>query len=86
MGFVYFFRGQSHHLESGHPDDAGLGVVGGAGRVVTLRRGARRFGHADDGTRAVQLVTVYRNCLLKAGIQTGPTGKRMMRKYGYNRL
>lgn len=57
-------------------DDAGLGVVGGAGWIVTFGRGAGGHRHADDGAGAVWLVTVQRNRLLKLGVQTGTTGDK----------
>lgn len=76
VGCVYMFGGGCYYLESGHPDDVGLGVVGGAGWIVAFGRGAGWCGHADDGAGSVHLVTVQRNSLLKLGVQTGTTGER----------
>lgn len=61
------------HLEGGHTDNAGLGVVG---RIVPFRRAAGGRRQADDGTGAVRPVRVQRNRLLKLGVQTGTTGDR----------
>lgn len=72
----HMFGGGCYYLESGHMDDAGLGVVGGAGWIVTFGCGARGHRHADDGAGAVWMVTVQRNRLLKFGVQTGTTGDK----------
>lgn len=73
-------RGGCGHLECGHTDDVGLGVVGGAGWIVAIGRGARRRGHADDGGGGVALLTVQRNRLLKLGVQTRSTGTTAEKK------
>lgn len=75
-GWVAFFRvgGGSSCLECGHPDDVGLGVVGGAGWIIAFGCGAGRCGHADDSGGDVRLVTVQRNRLFKFGVQAGSTG------------
>lgn len=63
-------------LERRHPDDVGLGVVGGAGGFVAFGRGAGRRRHGDDGGGGgdVRLLTVQRNRLLEFGVEAGTTG------------